>query len=581
MIGRKWNCWVFVTFFAILTLCASVHAAEIQAVVDRTRIGPGESLELTVSVKGGEGTVDISPIRDFKVLSGGTSTSVQIINGRMSKEVNHSYTLIPLKEGRLVIPPLTVMTDKTPRKTAEIIITVSPKTQDQTGGQDVFAEGKISNPSPYEGEPIIYTFRLYNAVQIANAQFQKPEFSGFTAKEVEKSQKTYRTALNGREYNVTALTILLIPVGAGPKTIDPAILECDVVRRQSTRRSPFGMLDDPFFGQNSLEHRAIRTEPLSVTVKPLPPFDGNGQFSGLVGEFQIQSQVDKTSLDVGESATLSVTVSGTGNIMDASAPEIGIPDAFKSYKDAPQEKIQPGVNGYAGEKVFRTALVPLKEGQYTLEPIALNFFDVPSGRYRTRLTAPVSISVHPSREKDKIEVYAPPASEARPLKKNVEFTGRDILPLKEDMNALETQIPMTTVWLWAFLLTPALFCLGVKVYLTRTTKKDDPSSLMAQRAEQALKDASQPGIPAEEFLTCLSRSLISILLSRAGIKGESLTYAEAELILKSGGFSEEAARSATRLLERIDSARFSSQGMDLESRETLLSETRELVRKIS
>ena len=49
MIGRRRNCWVFVVFIAVLALCAaSVHAAEIQAVVDRTQIGPGESLELTV-----------------------------------------------------------------------------------------------------------------------------------------------------------------------------------------------------------------------------------------------------------------------------------------------------------------------------------------------------------------------------------------------------------------------------------------------------------------------------------------------------------------------------------------------------
>jgi hypothetical protein len=341
------------------------------------------------------------------------------------------------------------------------------------------------------------------------------------------------------------------------------------------------MLDDPFFGQGRMEPRVIRTEPLSITVKPLPPFNAKGQFSGLVGAFQIQSHVDKTTLNVGESVTLSVTVSGTGNITDATAPEIAIPDAFKTYKDAPKENIKPSVNGYTGEILFRTALVPLKEGQYTLEPIALNFFDVSSGQYQTRFTAPVSITVHPSREKDRIEVYSSPSSEAKPLKKNVEFTGRDILPLKEDMNALETQKDMSSALFWALLLAPALLCLGVKVFLTRTTKKDDPSSLMAQRAEQALKDACKPDVLAEVFLTCLSRSLISILLAKAGVKGESLTYAEAENILKSRGFSEEAAMSVTRLLKRIDSARFSGQEMDSSRREALLSETRELVRKIS
>ena len=581
MTGNIGKCRIFLIVFAVLITCVPVTAAEIQAVVDRTQIGPGESLELSVSVKGGEGTVDTSPLRDFKVLSGGTSTSVQIINGRMSREVNYTFTLIPLKEGRLVIPPLTVVSDNITRKTAEIIITVNPKNQERTGSEEVFAEGKISNSSPYEGEPIVYAFRLFNAVQIANARFQKPEFSGFTAKEVENSRKTSRTILNGREYNVTDLTILLVPLGAGPRTIDPGTLECDLVRRQNTRRSPFGMLDDPFFGQGRLEHRVIRTDPLSVTVKPLPPFDAKGEFSGLVGTFQIQSEVDKNTLNVGDSATLSVTVSGTGNIMDAAAPEIVISDTFKRYKDAPQENIQAGVDGYSGEKVFRTALVPLKEGQYTLEPVAIIFFDVSSSKYQTRLTSPVSITVHPSSEKDKLDVKFPPASEMKPLKKNVEFTGRDILPLKEDINALETQLPMSFGWFWALLLTPALFYLGVKAYLTLTAKKEDPSSLMAQRADQALKDACKPDVSAEVFLTCLSRSLISILLSRAGVKSESLTYAEAESILQSIGFSEEIARSATCLLERIDSVRFSGREMDYLSREALLSETRELVRTIS
>lgn len=581
MLGRTRICWIFVIIFIALKLCIPVHAAEIQAVVDRTHIGPGESLELTVSIKGGDGTVDISPIRDFKVLSGGTSTSVQIINGQMSREVNHTYTLIPLKEGRLVIPPLTVMSDKTPRKTAEIVVTVSPNTKEKTGGEDVFAEGQVSNSSPYTGEPFIYTFKLFNAVQITNARLQKPEFSGFMAKEVDNSRKTYRTVMAGREYQVTDLNILLVPLGAGPKTIDPGSLECDIVVRQNTRRGPFGILDDSFFGQGRVEPRVIRTEPLIVTVKPLPPFNGKGQFSGLVGTFQIQFDMDKTTLNVGESATLSVTVSGTGNIMDAPAPEISIPDAFKSYKDAPQENIQPGVNGYTGEKIFRMALVPLKEGKYTLEPITLNFFDVSSGQYKTRLTAPVSITVHPSKEKDKLEVYSSPTSEPKPLKKNVEFTGRDILPLKEDMDALKTQKAISTAWFWAFLLAPALLCLGVKAYLMRTTKKDDPSSLMALRADQALKDACKPNVSADEFLTCLSRSLISILLSRAGVKGESLTYIEAETILKSAGFSEEAAKSATHLIERIDSGRFSGHELDSKSRETLLAETRELVRMIS
>ncbi|MGD9976176.1 MAG: hypothetical protein AB7S77_24220, partial [Desulfatirhabdiaceae bacterium] len=174
-----------------------------------------------------------------------------------------------------------------------------------------------------------------------------------------------------------------------------------------------------------------------------------------------------------------------------------------------------------------------------------------------------------------------PDSAITPIKKTVEFTGRDILPLKEDMKALETQQAMSPVWFGIFLLAPGLLCLGLKMYLSRTTQTDDPASLMARRADQALADACRPDAPAETFLTCLSRSVISILLAKAGIRGESLTYAEAKTILLSIGFSEEDSRAGTSLLERIDSARFSGREMDSGSRESLLSETRELIRKLS
>jgi hypothetical protein len=579
---RNIGCGIAWLIVFLLSLGTTAHAAEAEAIVDRTRIGLGESIELTVTVKGAEGTVDTSPIRDFKIMSGGTGTSVQIINGRMFREINHTYTLFPLKEGRLVIPPLTVTTDDGPLKTTEIVVTVTPKAEQKPGTENIFAEGTVSSMAPYEGEPIVYTFKLYSAVQIANARFQKPEFPGFTAKEVEKSQRNYRTVLNGREYSVTELILLLVPVGAGDKTIDPATLECDLLTRQQSRRSPFGMMDDPFFGQGRLERRIIRTEPVTVTVKPLPAFDGKGSFSGLVGSYDIRAQLDKPSLKVGESATLSVSVRGTGNILDAAQPEIPLPDTFKSYKDTPQENIKADTNGFSGEQVFRTALVPLKDGQYTIGPITLSFFDVATGRYQTRSTDPIAVSVQPSTEKQSPIVHSDtPAPEFKSQKKQVEFTGRDILPLKEDMNALETHQTLSAYLFWILLAAPAMICFGIRIFMARTEKKDDPASLMAQRADQALKDAGRPDMSAEGFLTCLFRALTSIILARAGIRGESLTYIEAASILLSKGFPQEETDAVIRLLENIDSVRFSGREMDASNREKLLLETREMVRKIS
>ena len=570
---------------AILLFSVSAYAADIRAVVDRTTVGPGESVQLTVSISGGDGTVDISPIRDFRAVSNGSSTSVQIINGQMSREVDYTYTLIPLKEGRLQIPSLTVKVSGTDYRTDGILVNVTRSSSGKTNDSDIYTEDHVSDPNPYEGQQIIYTFRLLYAIQVANPRFQKPEFSGFTAKEIENNRKIYRTVQNGREYNVTELTYVLVPQSAGTQTIDPATLECDVVTQQQPRRNLFNPFDDPFFGQmlgQRLDHRVFRSEPLSITVKPLPPFDSSkGQFSGLVGSFDIQAEVDKTELKEGESATMSVTVSGNGNIMDEGSPEIAVPDAFRTYKDAAQENIQAGTDGFTGKKIFRTALVPVKSGTFTIKPVSLTFFDISTGSYQTKSTAPFSIKVTPSSENYNMDVYTAPGAVQKPLKKQVEFTGRDILPLKEDPSALESLHALSMTRFGFLLLLPALVCMGIRLVLALTLKDLNPSRQMAERAERAMKDARDSDISAEEFLSCLSRSLISTVLSKAGVRGESLTYAEVETILAAGGFSESVVQTAVHLLGKIDSAKFSGGGIDSDDRKSLLAETRELMRDLS
>ncbi|QTA89439.1 Aerotolerance-related protein domain-containing protein [Desulfonema magnum] len=565
----------------ILACSVPVRAADIQAFVDRTNTTPGESVHLTVSIKGAGGDVDVSAIRDFKVISRGTSTNYEIVNGRTSWKIVYNYTLIPLKTGRLIIPPLSVESDGKIHRTREIVIQVSKRGQAQE--RDVFVDARISNPSPYEGQQIIYTFKFYHAVQVARGvNFQKPEFSGFTAKNIE-SERSYSAVISGRQYNITELRYVLVPLNPGEKIIDPAVLECNVVRSKRNRhRSAFdSFLDDSFFGRGDLDPRILRTEQLKVNVKPLPAYNGEIKFSGLVGKFGIQAELEADTLKVGDSTTLSITINGTGNIMDAEEPEVNVPEAFKVYKDNPEETVKLGTAGYTGKKIFRIALVPIREGHYVFEPIQFSYFDVSKGRYETRSTKALSLMVSPSDEKDTLEVFSAPDMPEKSLKKKVEFTGRDILPLKEGLDALENQKSLSLTGFILFLMIPGLSYLGVRAAFVFTQKSDDPAHIMAQRAENALKDACAIETSEEEFFSCLYKAVISVILSKAGIKGESLTYTEAEKILRTNGYSEEIAKNAANLLEKIESAQYSGLNRDKAFRENLLSETEQMVKELS
>lgn len=573
----------FIYFILILLIFPSLaFAAGIRAHVDRTRISSDESVHLTVTISDGEGSVDVSPIKDFRVLSRGSGTSVRIVNGRMSKEANYNYTLIPLKTGILKIPALPVQSDGNRYVTEEIAINVSGNPTPQDDERDVFITAGVSTQKPYIGQQVVYTVKVFHAVQFSEANFQQPDFNGFTAEKVEKDQ-TYKTLLNSREYNVIELNYVLIPLKTGMLKIEPAVLNCSLVRLDKRRRGGMdSFFDDPFFGRTRLVPSTVSTEMLEVHVEPLPPYNADAPFTGLVGRFDVKTVLENNEMIVGDSTTLSVVLSGTGNIMDAEAPNIKIPEAFKVYKDNPEEEIVLGPSGFSGKKVFRMALVPVKEGKLYIEPFQFSYFDVSKKRYDVIETNPFSINVKPAPEKETYEKFSLKEQDSLPKfqKNKVEFTGRDILPLKEDLTALKSRSVLTLFWFVVYLVVPVFGFLLVMLFFLSGQKETDVKNIMIKRANQALKKAKQSDISVEDFLSCLYSALVSAVLSRTGIKGESLTNAEVKSILKGDGFSAQEANEAAELLSRIETARYSGRGMPFEDKSLLLDEIKVMLRRI-
>jgi len=571
-----------IALFFLLAVGPGAQAADIRAFVDRNDINPGESVQLTVTSSGGDATIDTAPIQDFRVVSSGSSSNIQIINGQMSRNLSYAYTLVPLKTGPLAIPPLTVVVDGTSYQTRGIQVTVSRQPQGEKRSESVFVDGTVSDRQPFEGEQIIYTFRLFHQVQVSNARLQRPSFSGFTAKEIE-GPKSYRKIVGGKQYEVSEVRYVLIPLTAGERTIEPASLQCRVPKpRQRRRRSGFdSFFDDSFFGRGNVEARVFQTEPIPVRVKPLPLRIDKEPFSGLVGDFTITAQLENDTLKVGDSTTLSVVIEGTGNIVDAEEPVVSVPDAFKVYKDSPEEEIHLTETGYSGKKVFRIALVPMKAGEYHLPPIRLGYFDNSEETHRMGTTRSLALRVLPSDEKEELSIFTGPAAapERSVPKRQVTLIGRDILPLSEGLDALRHREPMSLHLFLILLIGPAAAYLLVIGLRAITRKGTDPATQMAARAAAALKEADSED--SDLFLTHLYRALVSTVLSKAGVNGESLTYAEVKEILRVQGYAEAIGKEAARLLEQIESAKFSGTSMDQASKTRLYSETRTLIGELS
>jgi hypothetical protein len=571
---------VFVLIVAVGSVAADV---QVRARVDRTSVAPGESLQLMVTINGGDGSVNVDAITDFKVLSRGTSTNVQFINGRTSREVTYNYTLIPNRKGTLTIPALTVSVGDRYLLTDPIRISVASSTADGTDSseQEVWVTAEVSDVLPYSGQQIIYTFSLFNAVQVSDAKFQPPEFEGFSARELQK-RDSFRKLINGREHIVTQVYYVLIPQREGILTIEPATLQVGIVRPNRRQRGLQGfdsIFNDPFFNRGSVEPRVLRTEPLEVRVRALPPYQGQEPFSGLVGRFDLNAGIESNDLKTGDSTTVTVTVEGLGNIMDATPPPLQVPDAFKTYADAPQEEITATPSGYSGKKIFRTALVPVKAGRFTLAPVKLTYFDVARQNYRTLSSAPIDVSVRAG-----VDTAAPvtiTALPATPQKQAVTFTGRDILPLKESMDAVVSRAYLSFA-VFLICLGAPLVAFGGLLLVQRLRRTDEtPAARMKAKARRALKAAVQAGADRDGVMGHIYQALSAAIFAAARRSGEALTWKEAEAVLLESGWAPEVARRAADLLVQIESTKFSGEALSAEKVDELLSDVRHMVRKLA
>jgi len=556
----------------------------VRAQVDRTLLSPGESLQLTVTVENGEGEVDVGGVTDFKVFPRGTGTSIRIVNNVTSREQSHTYLLVPRREGRLTIPGLTVLVGGRSYRTEPIFITVAARRPSPGPDQDteVWVESTLSAPQPFAGQQITYTFSLYQAVRISNATFQAPDFSGFSAEEIKERGSEHRI-INGREYLVTHIHYLLTPLNAGDHEIGPAVLRLGIVRADmQQRRSPFDdFFSEPFFNRGRVESKVLQSTPLKVQVRPLPPYEGSEPFSGLVGRFEMEARLKETRLKVGDSTTLTILVQGNGNIMDAQAPQLAMPETVKSYADAPEEEIRLAPDGYSGKKMYRMALVPVSAGGIHLPSVRLTYFDVAQARYRTLSAELPALTVQPAADDAQAAPLTVTAEPQGPRKQKVAFTGRDILPPKEDLDALQSQRllawPLFLLWLGV----PAL-AFGTLCLVQQARRRDNgPKARMRSRALRALKTARKAGEAHELFLSALYRSLSAAIYAFAGRSGEALTWKEAENLLCENGLDSATARQAAELLAAIETRKFSAAQPAAETREDLLERTRRMVRRLA
>ena len=581
---------VFV-FWSALTLNAFGENIQVLATVDRTQITLEDSIQLSVTIKGTQNTPppELPSLPNFRITSGGTSSSTQIVNMERSISITHNYRLTPMNIGQFKIGPARIRANKKVYLTQPINILVKKSTAPiQTGNRPVFLEATASKKEAYVGEQLIYSFKLFYRVEAKNFDLNMPFGASHFQKEELGNAKSYQSVVNGIQYHVQEVSVALFPIKPGKAEIPPATLEFDIYHRPQNRSNggPFSQFfNDPFFSQGTrAEHKVLRTKPISIEVLQLPEKGKPEESKNIIGNFNIVSNLGKDDLEVGDTTTLTITVSGNGNLRGVSFPEPDLKKLFKIYPDQPEFNQTVIGNQITGKKVFKFALVPLKPGVVKLPAFTLYYFDPTIKDYRQAQTHPIEVNVRPSSSQETLNLVQSNSLGNIIAKPKIEILAEDILPLHttlDDFNNINTKINASTVLEFTF---PTIFFLICAFFIQQ--KKRLTTDMAFYRSQKAYKTASQKleslthskNINSKEFASELSEILRGYIGDKLNMKGKAITAAEVEYKLKKLDYQTNQVNITRNLLEKCDTLQYAPESF--ENYQELLNETQGLIKSL-
>ncbi len=572
--------WMFI-FSCFLMTCFAVSVCSaselnITAAVDKNQASLDDYIVLKVTVEGTREEPMMPDLSAFKFQSRGTSSQMTIINGRMSSKLEYNYILYPQKTGAFTIGPFILDANGKQIKSNPLTVTISKSEPQDKQTDEVFVTASVDNANPYLNEQIIYTLLFCRRVKIASASLtEQPSFDGFLVESLGK-EKEYQKVINGQQYLVTEIRQALFPLKTGLIEISPSTLQAAVVSQKRSRRGGEPFFDDSFFGFTESVPKAFRTEPISVMVKTLPVEGKPADFKNLVGDFSLTSQLGKNRAVAGESITLTVTVSGTGNLKNIQNIDMGQLQNFKVYDDKPV--FEPAlINGKIGGKlVIKKALVPLVPGSITVPAISISYFDPAAQSYKAAAGPASVVSVSPAADKEKIDLVQA-AGQPSAGKQEVQLLGKDILPIHTTHTAMTAQSmnPSFGIVFLLVLLPAACFFLILFAKKTHDRSSGDPDFMRMKNAyKNYVKNFSEAKkalqSPDDRFYQAGSKALKDFIGDRLSIAGQALTAQDLDGLM-AGSVSAETIDELKSLFELFDSGQFGFIKCSVDERKAVLS----------
>jgi len=556
----------FIILCALMSVSTYAQTPELTASVSKNKLGLNQRVKIQFTInKQGADNFQAPNFKNFQIVSGPSqSISQSWINGKASFSQSYSYIVKPLKKGEFLIPAASIKLNNKILKSKLVKVIVldpvdipkDPNDPNYIAQQNVHLVAEISKSSPYVGEGIYVEYRLYVSQNISVRDFsytESPQYNGFWNQDIKILGLTTKNGTyNGEPYRYVVLQkALLIPTKSGKLTIDP--IKMDIVIGVPTGRGDF-------FGNAIVRNitKSFASAKKFIQSKELPIEGKPESFNGAVGDFNFIVSSSKNILKSNETATVSVKVTGNGNLKLFELPEIKTPSELEVFTPEQKEKINISSRGIRGSVTKNYTVVPQFRGKYKIPSTEFSYFDLKEKKY-VRLTSQ-DIFVDVLEGKELVTDSDVPSN----FKKDIVVTGANFryIQTSSTLSLANESDFYTSKFYYLILILPLLFIpVGIVIAKRNEARSNDVLGNKLRKADRLAKkylsEAKKQLGTKEAFYVALEKALHNYLKAKLRIETSDISKEKITELLKSKSVDKSSIDSFIEVFNSCDMARYS------------------------
>lgn len=448
---------------ALLLVILLLHSpslwAEVTATTDRSVLSIDETVSLEIKSKNSSGEPDLSILeKDFQILGRSQSQNYSLINGKASRTHIWNVSLLPRKTGEITIPAINVGNEVT--NPIHLVIK-KQSTNPGLEGKDVFLKLVLSdNEKRFVQQQIIVKIQLFHRVRFVNASLSDLQVEN-TVVEKLGDDKSYSKTISNHRYNVIERIYAIFPQQSGPLDIPSISFSGNTEISQS-----FSLFSRP--GRQIIS----RTEPVTLDILAIPEsYTGKNWLPA--EDLQLESEIleDINEIKAGEAITRHIVVRATGLLgSQLPANTIASSNKLKTYPDKEKLGIQYINGNVIGIRRDAIAIIPLKEGPFTLPEIKIDWWNTKTNQQESTILP--ARTLFSQRNADLASTAADKQEAETKTQDTRNLADTDKTPKTVTESIIYKEIPVSkNPWFWISMALMTLWLVTLALFLTSRDKQ--------------------------------------------------------------------------------------------------------------